>query len=192
MSAQPTPRLTPEQYLAIERAAEFKSEYYNGEMFAMSGGSYAHVIVIGNLVRELGIALEGRCAVVPSDLRIRVAPDGLYTYPDVIAVCGDPKFADGRTDTLLNPTLIAEVLSPSTEAKDRVFKWAQYRQIESLREYVLVSQDEPRVEVYARQPDGSWLFREFSGLEARVRFPGVDCEVPLARIYLGVKFNAEA
>lgn len=189
MSAQHSPRISPEEYLEIERAAETKSEYFNGEMFAMSGGSYTHAIIIGRLVRELGIALKGRCEIAPNDLRVRVSPGGLYTYPDVIAVCGEPRFADGRKDTLLNPALIAEVLSPSTENHDRVLKWAQYRQIESLRDYVLVSQTEPRVEIFTRQPEGGWHFAEFLGLDATCRFAGMDCEIPHSEIFLGVEFH---
>src|SRR6202165_5139636 len=120
MSAQAQPRLTPEQYLQAERAAETRSEYYNSHVYAMSGGSYQHFQIIGNLTGELHAALKKRsCSVGASDLRLRVSPDGLYTYPDVVVICGDPRFADDRRDTLLNPTLILEVLSPSTEAYDR-------------------------------------------------------------------------
>src|SRR5579859_5553179 len=122
MSAQAQPRLTPEQYLDAERTAEFKHEYYNGHIYAMSGGSYRHGQIIGNLTGALLTRLATRpCSVVPNDLRLRVSPDGLYTYPDVIVVCGDPRFVDNQHDTLLNPALIIEVLSPSTEAYDRGF-----------------------------------------------------------------------
>jgi Uma2 family endonuclease len=191
MSAQPHPRLTPEQYLAIERAAEFKSEYYNGEMFAMSGGSSRHAIIAMNIGAELRSGLRNKgCRVASSDLRVGVMPAGLYTYPDVVVVCGDLMFADHEKDTLVNPALLVEVLSPSSEAHDRGFKWEQYEQIESLREYVLVAQSKPRVEVYTRQPGGGWLFTDFTGLDAHARFPGVDCEIPLAEIYLGVSFEA--
>src|SRR6266481_2069134 len=114
MSAQSQPRLTPEQYLEAERAAEFRHEYYNGQMYAMSGGSFQHFQIIGNITAELHARLKKRpCAVGSNDLRPRVSPDGLYTYPDVIVICGDPRFADDQHDTLLNPALIAEVLSPS-------------------------------------------------------------------------------
>ena len=117
------------------RAAEIKSEYFNGRMYAMSGGSYKHGRIIVNLASGLNTALkQGPCAVVSNDLRVRVSPAGLYTYPDIVVVCGEPRFADGLGDTLINPTLIAEVLSPSTEAYDRGFKFAQYRTLESLRE----------------------------------------------------------
>ena len=192
MSAQPQPHLTPDQYLEAERAAEFRSEYYNGHIYAMSGGSYRHAQIIGGLVRELGNALKNRpCSVVSSDLRLRVSPDGLYTYPDVVVICGDPKFADDRSDTLLNPTLIVEVLSPSTEAYDRGFKSAQYRTLESLEEYVLVAQAEPRVEVFRRQPGGHWLLSEAVGLESVCRFESLECGVPLADIYDKVTFSPD-
>lgn len=194
MSAQPhpRPRLTPEQYLEIERASAEKSEYYKGHVYARSGGSYRHALIIGGLVREFGNALKKRsCSVVPSDLRLRVSPDGLYTYPDVVVICGDPKFADDQGDTLLNPTLIVEVLSPSTEAYDRGFKSQQYRTIESLEEYALVSQFEPRVEMYRRHSGGQWLLTEAFGLQAICRIQSLDCSVPLAEIYDKLTFNAD-
>jgi len=192
MSAQPQPRLTPEQYLAADRSAEFRHEYYNGHIYAMSGGSYRHAQIIGNLAGELRTALKTRpCSVVSNDLRLRVSPDGLYTYPDVIVICGDPKFADDQRDTLLNPALIVEVLSPSTEAYDRGFKSAQYRTIESLEEYALVSQAEPRVEVFRRQPGGHWLLSEAVGPEAACHFGSLDCAVALSEIYAKVIFSPD-
>lgn len=191
MSAQPQPRLTPEQYLKIERSAEYRSEYYNGQMYAMSGGSFNHVRIIGNLAFELRAGLKQRtCEVVTSDLRLRVSPEGLYTYPDVTVVCGEPKFADDQKDTLLNPVFIAEVLSPSTEAYDRGFKAAQYRTLESLQEYALISQAEPRVEVFRRQPGGGWLLSESAGLDAACRIDCLDCRIALAEIYGKVTFEA--
>jgi Uma2 family endonuclease len=192
MSAQPLPRLSPEEYLAVERAAEFRSEYYNGRMYAMAGGSYQHARIIGNVTGELYAGIKGRCSVTPNDLRLRVAPNGLYTYPDIIVVCGELQFADNQKDTLLNPTLIIEVLSPSTEGYDRGFKSAQYRTIGSLREYALVSQTEPRVEVFERQPGGHWLLTEFVGLEAGCRFASIECGIALADVYAGVTFSVDA
>lgn len=191
MSAQPQPRLTPEQYLAAERSAELRHEYYNGQIYAMSGGSLQHFQIIGNITTELHVTLKKRpCLVGSSELRLRVSPGGLYTYPDVVVICGEPKLADDRRDTLLNPTLIAEVLSPSTEAYDRGFKSVQYRTIESLEEYALISQSEPRVELFRRQPGGHWLFSEAVGLEAICRFESLDCAVSLADIYDKVTFAA--
>ena len=126
MSAQAQPRLTPAQYLDAERAAEFKHEYYNGQTYARPGGSYEHCLIAGNIIAQLHTLLKKRPRDVgSSDLRLRVSPDGLYTYADVLVVCGDPRFADDQHDTLLNPALIVEVLSPPTEAYERGFKSAQ-------------------------------------------------------------------
>ena len=194
MSAQPQPRLTPEQYLELERAAQdVRSEYYNGRMYAMSGGTYPHAIVIGNLARELGISLKkGPCVVTTSDMRVRVSKTGLYTYPDIVVVCDPPQYGDGRRDTVLNPALIVEVLSPATEAYDRGFKFAQYRTLESLQEYALVAQSEPRVEIFRRQPGGDWLLSDAAGMEATCRFDSVNCAIALRDIYDKVTFDGEA
>jgi Uma2 family endonuclease len=192
MSAQPQPRLTPEQYLEIERAAQFRSEYYQGRMYAMSGGSHAHAIVITNLSRELSSALKaGPCIVTTNDFRVRVAEDGLYTYPDIVVVCDPPRYADNRRDTLLNPALLIEVLSPSTEGYDRGFKAAQYRMIDSLQEYAWVSQTEPRLELFRRLPSGDWLLTEAAGMEAACRFESAGCAIALKDIYDKVTFEGE-
>jgi Uma2 family endonuclease len=162
-------------------------------MYAMSGGTHTHAIVIGNLARRLGNALEkGPCVVTTSDMRIRVNKTGLYTYPDIVVVCDPPQYGDGRHDTVLNPALIVEVLSPSTEAYDRGFKFAQYRALESLQEYALVSQSEPRVEVFRRQPSGDWLLSEATGMEATLRFNSVNCSIAVKDIYDKVTFDGEA
>ena len=190
MSAHPRPRLTPEEYLAIERAAPTKSEYYQGLMYAMSGASWAHNRITTNLGAELRTALKSQgCDVSTSDLRVRVSPDGLYAYPDVVVLCEQARFADNQTDTLLNPTLLIEVLSPSTEAYDRGFKSAQYRTITSLQEYALVSQNEPRVEIYRRQTGGGWHFSEAIGLDASCRFEHLSCSIPLSEIFYRVIFD---
>jgi len=191
MAAHPQPRLTPEQYLEIERSAEIRSEFYDGRMYAMSGGTWPHHKIIIDLAFALQAAFGNRCSVVANGMRVRVAPDGLYTYPDVGVVCGPRKMADDRKDTLVNPTFVAEVLSPSTEAYDRGFKAAQYRKIDSLREYALVSQHEPRIETYVRGTSGDWTFREFAGMNAICRFESMDCQVPMSGIFGNVDF-AEA
>lgn len=176
--------------MKLERAAEFKSEYYDGHMYAISGASYKHSIVKGNLEYELRNCLRGHdCTVLSSDLRVLVAPTGLYTYPDVLVVCGKPQFADALRDTLTNPLVIIEVLSASTELHDRDFKARHYRTVESLQEYVLVSQKEPRAEVHHRQADGSWALSDFVGLEAICKLRSVDCEIPLSAIYDSVTFE---
>lgn len=190
MSASPRPRLTPAEYLEIERRAETKSEYFQGQMFALAGGSYRPGHLIGNLTRALGNALrEKPCIVTPTEVRLRVSPEGLYTYPDLMVVCGAPAFADEENDTLLNPVLLVEVLSPSTEAQDRGFKFAQYRRLDSLREYVLVAQNEPRVERFLRQPGETWLLSEFAGLDTACPLESVGAEVRLRDVYEKVEFS---
>src|SRR5579872_302523 len=189
MSAQPIPPISPEEYIEGERQAEYKSQYYNGKIYAMSGGSFTHGLIIFNIGRELGNALlDTPCATVGSDVRLCVSPTGLYTYPDVLVVCGEVRYVDLRRDTIMNPTVIVEILSPSTEASDRGFKFAQYRTIETLQEYVLVSQTEPRIEKYRR--DGNeWRFTECTGLDTICEFASVNCKIPMARIYHRVTFE---
>ncbi len=166
MSTRPKTFLTPERYLEIERAAERKSEFYEGEMFAMAGTRQAHNLLVSNAVREPGQQFRGRpCEVYPNDMRVRVRPAGPYNYPDVTAVCGEPRFLDGREDTLLNPDLVVEVLSPSTEAYDRGRKFEHYKEIESLREYRLVASDRMYADLYTRQPDGRWILTSAHRLE---------------------------
>src|SRR5215471_2641510 len=147
MSTLPGTYLTPEQYLEIERKAEFKSEYYQGEMFAMAGARRNHIRLVTNTVASMHPQLRGgECEVYSNDMRVCVSSAGLYTYPDIVVACGKPQFLDGELDTLLNPVSIIEVLSPSTEAYDRGRKFALYRSLESLREYVLLSSDRVQVE----------------------------------------------
>ena len=190
MSAHAQPRLTDEEYLALERKAEFRNQFYDGIMYAMSGGSPIHAFVIAALAREFGNAFKKRpCRVASSDLRVRVSRGGLYTYPDIVVICDEPRYSDDQKDTLLNPTLLIEVLSPSTEAYDRGFKTEQYRKIESLREYALVSQSRPHVEIFRRQSGGGWLLSEFTGLDTACRFESVDCTIPLAEIYDKITFE---
>jgi Uma2 family endonuclease len=190
MSATPQPKITPEQYLEMDRAAEFRREYFNGFVYAMSGGTHVHALLIASLTATLYAALRKRkCSITASDMRLRVSTGGLYTYPDVMVLCGHAHYAVGGTDTLLNPTVIVEVLSPSTEACDRGFKFHQYQLIESLEEYALVSQKEPRVEIFRRQSSGDWLLSDAQGLDAKCRFLSVDCEIELAAIYESITFD---
>jgi Uma2 family endonuclease len=194
MSAQSLPYLSPEEYLTIEREAEFKSEYYQGKMYpmegpyAMAGGKRVHSMLKMNFGIELGTALKGRCIVFDSDLRVRVSPTGLYTYPDISVVCDKPLMLDDHDDVLLNPKLIVEVLSKSTEAHDRGLKFVQYRMIESFEEYVLVSQAEPRVERFRRQPGGQWVLSDTVGLDAVVVLESLECQILMAEIYRNVDF----
>ena len=190
MSTLPKTYLTPEQYLEIERKAEFKSEYYQGEMFAMAGARWAHNLILLNLASELRQQLRTRpCAVTSSDMRVRVNAKGLYTYPDVVVVCGEPRFLDERRDTLLNPTLIAEVLSESTEQYDRGRKFEHYRPLESLAEYLLVSSQRVSADLFTRQPDGRWMLTASSRLEDSLDLPSVGCHLALADLYEKVDFS---
>ncbi len=184
MPLQPKPRLTPEDYLALERSADFKSEYFDGEIFAMTGASAEHNIITLNVGSEIRRQLKNRpCTAYSNDMRVKVDPTGLYTYPDLVVVCGKAQLEDAHLDTLLNPTLIVEVLSDSTEAYDRGRKFEHYRKLESLAEYVLIAQHRPHVESYRRQPDQQWLLTECSGLDGKLRLHSIDCELALAEIY---------
>lgn len=190
MSTQPKTYLTPEQYLEIERKAEFKSEYWNGEMFAMSGAKINHNRIAGRLLSILDQQLAGKdCEPLGSDQRVLVPGTGLYTYPDLVVVCGEATLSSA--DNLVNPVLIAEVLSPSTEAYDRGRKFEHYQTIESLREYVLCAQDRVHVDLYTRQPDGAWLLRSASRLEDSIELASIGCRISLAALYERVKFDSE-
>lgn len=179
---------TPEQYLALERKAETKSEYINGRIYAMAGASREHNLIALNTAGELRTQLRERpCETYMSDMRVKVNATGLYTCPDVAVVCAEPRFAGDHRDTLLNPTVLVEVLSPSTEAYDRGDKFAHYRRLDSLQEYVLIAQDRVRVEHYARQGD-QWLLTEFSGADDVLALVKVQCGVPLREIYAKVDF----
>ena len=182
MSAIPIARVTPEEYLAADRAAAFRSEYVDGEVFAMSGGSRTHSRLISRLSRELENALEDRpCNVNVTELRLKIAPQGDYFYPDITVNCEDNP-AD-PPDILTNPVLIAEVLSPSTERWDRTGKFAKYRSLPALREYVLISQDEMRVEWYTRNDSGDWIYRETNGPEGVCHLELLNVTIPLAALY---------
>jgi Uma2 family endonuclease len=187
---QPKPSLSPEEYLAIERQAEIRSEYLDGEMFAMAGGSRAHNLIVTNIVRELSLHLKKRpCEVYSGDQRVRIPEIDLYTYPDVVVACGEPRFEDEHLDTLLNPVLIVEVLSTTTEAYDRGKKFQYSQEIDSLVEYVLVAQDQHRVERFLRQDGNEWLLTTTTGLESTVSLTSIQCTLDLAEIYDKVKIG---
>jgi len=193
MSALPKTILTAAEYLAIERAAETKSEFFDGEMFAMAGTTKNHARIVMNFGGELRARLKGRkCEPFATDLRVKVEANGLYTYPDLLVVCGEQRFEDDQLDTLLNPTLIVEVLSESTERYDRVKKFDLYRALPSLQEYILASQSEPRVEQFLRQPDGGWNLRITTDPAALVNLASIGCEIPFAEIYERVEFSVLA
>lgn len=189
MSAIPKTKLTPEEYLEFERKSEERHEYYNGEIFAMSGAKRNHNKIVGNLSGLVWQQLKGKdCEFYPSDMRVFVPATGLYTYPDLVVVCGEPKFKDDVLDTLLNPILLVEVLSESTESYDRGKKFQHYRSIESLREYVLVAQDEARIEKYVKTGDGFWLLSEAVGLDAEIEFSSIECRIALSEVYDKINF----
>jgi Uma2 family endonuclease len=189
MSAGRKRLLTPQEYLAQERAAPFKSEYYRGETFAMAGAKHQHCLVKVNLAGETRSGLkDGACQVMTSDMRVKVDATGLYTYPDIVIVCDRPKFEDNVFDTLLNPLVLIEVLSDSTEGYDRGPKFAQYRRIPSLREFVLAAADRVRIERYIRQPDDNWLLTEFADANGEFAFASVPVRVSIAEVYRGVEF----
>ena len=191
MSAQPQTKLTEEEYLAIEERAEFKSEFYRGEMFALSGGSLPHAEIGGTIIALLwpGVRAKG-CKIYNSELKVRTQRGGLYAYPDATVVCGELQYAEGTTHVITNPTVVIEVLSPSTEAYDRGFKSSEYRKISSLKEYAFISQTEPRVEIYGRKSNGEWgEFSEYFGLDAAAKFHSLDCTISLADLYSGVSFT---
>jgi len=184
MSSQTKQHYTPEEYLALERQAQYKSEYYAGEIFAMAGASRWHNLIVANVVGELRSQLKGRpCTTYPSDMRLKISPTGLYAYPDVTVVCGEAQFEDTQQDILLNPTLIVEVLSDSTEAYDRGGKFAHYRKLDSLMAYVLITQTKPHVEHYGRQPDNRWLLSEADSVHDTIHLPTIDCHLALAEVY---------
>jgi Uma2 family endonuclease len=181
-----------EEYLALERKASYKSEYYAGEIFAMSRASRQHNLIVANVTTSLNNQLEDRdCEVYVSDMRVRTPDSLLYTYPDVVVTYGESQFDDTAVYTLLNPTLIVEVLSPSTEVYDRTKKFADYRKITSLREYILVAQEEFRITQYVRQANNTWLFQEASHLEETLHLVSIDCDLALERVYRKVRFSTQ-
>lgn len=191
MSSAAEKLYSPLEYLALERASEYKSEYADGYILAMNGVSRWHNLIMGNLAGELRNRLRGRpCETYISDMRVKVAASGRYFYPDVVALCEEPSFEDDHVDTLVNPAVVIEVLSESTEAYDRGEKFAHYRRLESLREYVLVAQDKVRVEHYERREDG-WLLIELSDPEEELELRSLDCSVGLQEIYERISFASE-
>ena len=192
MSTAEKRRLTPAEYLALELASQGRHEFYAGEMFAMSGGSYWHNLVKDNLAHAVRNRLAGRgCTVLTSDQRVKVDATGLYTYPDVVVFCGKPVFEDGIHYSAINPLVLAEVLSDSTEKYDRGVKFGHYRQLPSVQEFLVLAQDRVSVERYRRQTagdPGSWLLTAVSDPTGTVDFESLGIAVPVAEIYASVEF----
>ena len=183
MSSLPVSPLTEEQYLARERAALTKSEFHDGLMFAVAGGSPNHSLLANRIGALLDRQMPAGCRTFNSDLRVKVASAGLYTYPDCSVVCGELELFGDQQDVVLNPLLIVEVLSPSTEGYDRGKKFELYRAMPSFREYLLVHQDRRRVEHYSKQNDGSWLLREHAGAESTVTIDRWPVRISLEELY---------
>lgn len=189
MSSAAKTKLTVAEYLAFERASESKHEFFDGELFAMTGGTPAHSLIASNFIREAGNALKDRpCVVYTSDLRVKVNATGLYTYPDVTIVCGEQKFDDNQSDTLINPTIVVEVLSKSTASYDRGPKSKHFRKIDSLQALILIEQDCPVVEVYCRQSDGKWILTDATELTDSIAIEPIGISIPLTEIYRNVTF----
>ncbi len=182
---------TPEEYLALEEQADYKSEYYRCEIFAMAGGSYNHNVIVGNLYAILNRAFETKsCTALMSDMRLLVEREGLYTYPDVMVICGKPVFVQNRTDTVTNPLVIVEVLSKSTQDYDRGFKFEAYRTIETFQDYLLIAQERVHIEYFHKLEDGRWLLTEFNAAQDNLKIESIDLEIPIARIYNKVDWFA--
>ena len=183
-------RLSESEYLSLERRAEFKSEFFAGELFAMAGGSPMHSLIAANVIRELGNKLKGSlCRAFTSDLRLKVQATGLLTYPDVSVFCGPLALAAGTDDTATNPTLLVEVLSDSTEAYDRGEKFRQYRQMPSLREYLLINQRLPRIEQFIQRDADGWMLRTAEDIVASLALPSLTIAIELKEVYSGVTFD---
>jgi Uma2 family endonuclease len=190
MSSNPSKLLTPEEYLAQERKSERRNEYLAGEVFAMVGASRRHNRIVTNLVATIDNQLRARsCNVYSSDMRVKVSTTGLYTYPDVVVTCGDEHFEDPHQDTMLNPIVIIEVLSESTEAYDRGEKFEHYQQVESLCEYLLVAQDKCRVEHFLKQGPNQWIYSEAHAMEDNVPLNSISCVLGLKEIYAKVSMG---
>lgn len=187
MSAKAAQRLSVDEYLAMERASELRHEFLNGEVFAMGGASWNHGLINGNLAALLRTRLKGKgCFVQTNDLRVQISATGLFAYPDLVILCGQPVFADQEFDTLLNPRVLIEILSDSTAAYDRTTKFAHYRKLESLQDYLLVAQDEIKIERYSRRGAGLWDYWESLGTDGDVDFPSLGLAISLPEIYEGL------
>lgn len=190
MTALRKHRWTADEYLAFDRASDSKHEYYDGEIYNMVGGSSHHAQIAANAIINLGMVLRDKpCRIYTSDLRVQMPQS--FAYPDVTVVCGEPRFLDSKQDTLLNPTLVIEVLSPSTAAFDRGTKLHSYQALESLQVYMLVEQDAPQLELYTRRSEG-WLYTRHTGMETVVELPALEISLPLAALYNKVDFSAAA
>jgi Uma2 family endonuclease len=193
MTAQPKRYITEQEYIEFERENTIKHEYYGGEIYAMTGASRIHNLIAGNTLASLHGQLRRKpCQVFPSDMRVKIQKTGLYTYPDLVIICGEPQFTDDALDTLLNPLVLVEILSPSTERYDRGMKFQHYRTIETLHDYILIAQDDYHIEHYSRQDNGQWLFQEATGIEACITIPSIASILLLEDVYEKVDITPES
>jgi Uma2 family endonuclease len=191
MVSAPKPRyVTPEAYLEAERKAAFRSEYFCGEIVAMSGSSPRHGTITVNVTGEIRSQLKGTpCQAFSNDVKIRTLPNGMFSYPDLSVVCGELQYHDEKQDVITNPRVIVEVLSPSTESMDRGRKWIQYQQIASLTDYLLIAQDQPYIEHFSRQADNQWLYNAVSGLKAILTIASIGCTLAISEVYHRVQWD---
>jgi Uma2 family endonuclease len=191
MSTLTVTHVTPEEYLAAERLSETKSEYLDGGVFPMPGATVNHIQIVSNVTTELSVQLRARpCRALPSDLKVGLQDSRKFFYPDVTVVCGELQYYDDRRDIILNPNLVVEVLSPSTEAFDRGAKFQAYRTLESLNEYILISQERPLVEQFVRDGDGRWTYRAATVLGSSFALPSIECTLSMNAVYDKVDFNS--
>jgi Uma2 family endonuclease len=189
MSTVPKHFITPEEYLHRERKADYRSEYFRGEMFAMAGASANHNLIVGNCVQTLGQQLKKKpCRVYPSDLKLRIEATGLYTYPDLSVVCDEPQLESNGGDVLLNPVVLLEVLSDSTEAYDRGKKFEHYRTIPSLQHYVMIAQDRYSIDCFSRTPEGGWILASCQAINEAIELETIGCQLASAEVYDKVVF----
>jgi Uma2 family endonuclease len=189
MTTETVTRVTPDEYLAAERLSEYRSEYLDGGVYPVTGASTNHSRIVLDLGAELSSQSRGRgCEVFVIDMKVRLPGSRKFFYPDVVVVCGELQYHDSRKDIITNPDLVVEVLSPSTEAFDRGAKFEAYQTIDSLKEYLLVSQDKPRVEQFVRNGDGKWTYAAAEGLESSLALPSIECTLNLSAVYKRVEF----
>lgn len=182
---------TEDEYLDLERKAKYKSEFIEGQIYAMAGSSPSHSLITANVIIALGLQLRGnQCRVYSNDLKVRIGRAGNYYYPDLTVACGQLQYHDEHQDVVLNPSIVVEVLSPATEADDRGRKWIHYQQIESLTDYIMVSQSEPFIEHYSRQSDGGWRYESCSDLTGVVTIHSIGYELSLTDVYQNIDFAA--
>lgn len=192
MTARPNQSISETEYLASERVSPLKHEYYHGHIYAMTGGKEPHNLIAGNTLASLHSQLRRKtCRVYPSDMRVKVLRTGLNTYPDVVVVCGQPQFTDAIHDTITNPTIIIEVLSPSTERYDRGMKFQNYRTIETLNDYILIAQERHHIEHYIRQQNDQWLLQEVTSLDGGIHIQSIDCTLQLEDVYEKVDLDQD-